>query len=104
MSNRYEYLWVVLRISELLKGEVSRIRFEPLGEVGRGVELEVDIEGVTWVEQVKRSASPWTINRLTGEGVLEAAQAQIGLGRWFRLVVASSADAFSTLTYHARKA
>ena len=104
MGNRYEYLWVALRMSELLKGEASRIRVEPLGEAGRGVELEVDIAGVTWVEQVKRSADPWTIKKLTTDGVLANMKSQIVSGRWFRLVGTARSEALSTLADVAGKA
>ncbi len=102
-GNRYEHLWVVLRIAELLRGDNSRIRLDPFGRAGTGIELELDIEGVAWGEQAKSSTSNWTVKRLVREGVLQAAKFQIDSGRHFRLVVASSADALNTLAYRARK-
>ena len=56
----------------MLDGSVSRIRLEPPGQAGIGVELEVDADGATWGEQVKDTAGNWTINKLTREGVFDA--------------------------------
>ena len=103
-GNRFEHLWVVLRISEMLEGKVSRIRPEPPGQAGVGIEMELDIDGVTWGEQVKDTAGNWTINKLVREGVLTAAKVQIDLGRSFCLVASSSADALETLADRARRA
>ena len=102
-GNRYEHLWVVLRIMELIEGSVSRIRLEPPGLAGTGIELETDIDGVTWGEQTKDSASNWTIKRLIRKGVLASAKVQFDRGRHFRLIVTSSAEALSTMAYRARK-
>ena len=103
-GNRFEHLWVVLRISEMLEGNVSRIRLEPPGQAGTGIEMELDIDGVTWGEQVKDTAGNWTTNKLVREGVLTAAKVQIDLGRSYRLVASASADDLETLSYRARKA
>ena len=100
---RYELLWVVLRLSDLLEGRVGRVRQEPPGAAGMGIELVLDESGVTWSEQTKDTARSWTINRLAREGVLDAAKAQIDLGRHFRLVASSAADDLGTLAHRARK-
>ena len=102
-GNQYEHLWVVLRITEMLEGRVSRIRPEPPGVAGTGIELELDIDGVTWGEQTKDDARNWTINRLIREGVLAAAKIQIDQGRHYRFVASSATDVFGTLAYRARK-
>lgn len=102
-GNLYEHLWVVLRITDLIEGNVSRIRLEPPGQAGTGIELEIDINGVTWGEQAKDSASNWTANRLISKGVLASAKAQLDRGRSFRLIVSSSAEALSTFGSRARK-
>ena len=103
-GNRYEHLWLVLRICDLLEGRVSRIRLDPLGEAGLGVEFELDMDGVTWGEQAKSTADNWTVTRLQREGVLAAAQVHIGQGRRFRLVAAAQAKDIATLAFRARAA
>ena len=103
-GKRYEDLCSVLRVSELLEGRVSRIRPEPLGDSGLGVEYELDRDDVTWAEQAKSTADNWTIARLQREGVLEAAQFHIGEGRRFRLVAAAQAGDLGTLAHRAQAA
>ena len=102
-GNRYEDFWMILRISHLLENRVSRIRPEPLGSAGTGIELEVDIDGVRWGEQTKDDARNWTINRLIRERVLAAAKFQIDRGLRFRLVASSGAGDLATLADRARK-
>jgi hypothetical protein len=101
-GNRYEYLWTALRIADLLEGQATRLRLEPPGHAGVGIEFEIDVAGFTWGEQTKDSAGNWTIRRLNAEGVLAAAKAQTDLGRRFRLVVSSTATALATLADRAR--
>ena len=60
-GNRYERLWMVLRVLDLLDGEVRRVRWEPPGAVGVGAEWVLDRGGAVWVEQVKDRAHRWTI-------------------------------------------
>ena len=100
-GNRYEHLWLVLRVSEMLEGRVSRIRLEPLGETGRGIEFVLDAEGVAWAEQTKNEALNWTIRGLIQRGVLAAAKHQIDLGRHYRFVTSSAAEHLATLAYRA---
>ena len=102
-GNRYEHRWVVLRISEMLEGRVTRIRPEPPGRAGTGIELTLDEDGITWGEQAKDTAANWTINKLTTEGVLDAVKTQTGLGRSFRFIASSAATDFGTLAEHARR-
>ncbi len=86
-GNRYEHWWTVLRIADLLDGKGSRLRLEPLGASGAGIEFEfVDNEGVLWGEQVKHGSRTWTVNRLRRDGVLAAAKYQVELGRKYRFV------------------
>ena len=102
-GNHYEHLWTVLRIAHLLEGRVSRIRPEPLGSAGTGIELEVDIDGVRWGEQTKDDTRNWTINLLIRERVLAAAKFQIDRGIPFRFIASSGAGPLATLAYRARK-
>jgi hypothetical protein len=101
-GNRYEHLWTALRVADLLQGEASRLRLEPPGDDGVGIEFEIDISGFTWGEQTKDSSETWTINRLKADGVLASAKHQIGLGRRFRLIASSAATALDTLSGRAR--
>ena len=100
----YEDLWIVLRVAEMLEGKVSRIRLEPLGRAGTGIELTVVVDGVTWGEQAKDRQGNWTINRLIAERVLADCKVQIAdHGRCFRLVVSSAAEDLATLASRAKK-
>ena len=100
----YENLWIVFRVAEMLKGEVSELRLEPLGRAGTGIELTVVAEDVSWGEQTKDSQRSWTINRLLSEGVLGDAKVQIAdLGRCFRFVASSATEDLGTLAYRASK-
>lgn len=101
---RYEHLWTVLRIAKMLEGKISRIRLEPPGVAGTGVELELDAGGITWGEQVKDGLDTWTISRLRRKGILLAVRTQIDQGRRFRFVSSSNASDFRILTHRARQA
>lgn len=103
-GNQYEYWWTALRIVDVLEGRASRIRLEPPGADGVGVEFEIDHDGATWVEQVKDATADgnWTLNRLKREQVLEAAKAHASAGRMFRLVVSSAAPSLANLSDRAR--
>lgn len=56
-GNQYEHLWTALRIADLLTGSATRLRPEPPGSAGQGIEFEIDQDGETWGEQVKGSLS-----------------------------------------------
>ena len=73
-GNHYEDLWVAWRVAQMLEGEVGKIRLEPPGIAGTGIELEVTIEGVVWGEQTKSGARNWTINRLISNGCVSRDQ------------------------------
>lgn len=101
-GNAYEELWTSLRVKDLLSGEASRIRLEPPGDDGLGIEFEIDILGQTWGEQTKDSDTTWTIKRLRSDGVLAAAKHQIERGRGFRLVTSSAATDLQAVSHRAR--
>jgi len=101
-GNVYEELWTALRVTELLSGEASRMRLEPPGRDGVGLEFEIDVQGRTWGEQTKDSDTTWTVKRLRADGVLAAAKHQIDRGRGFRLVTSSSATDLEALSHRAR--
>ncbi len=101
-GNVYEQLWTAMRVADLLHGEASRIKLEPPGDDGVGIEFEIDIAGQTWGEQTKHSASTWTVNRLRADDVLSAAKHQIERGRAYRLITSSAATALDALSERAR--
>ena len=104
-GNLNEHLWTALRMAEMLREKVQRIRLEPLGEAGTGVEFElVDDRGVAWVEQVKGGSETWTPTRLRAEGVLADAKMQVERGRRFRFIaLGPAAAALDTLTSRSRQ-
>jgi hypothetical protein len=104
-GNRYEHWWTSFRIADVLDGRAGRIRLEPPGAGGRGIEFEIDADGITWAEQVKDASSggTWTLNRLTREGVLTAAKAHVLAGRSFRLVASTAAPQLADLADRAQK-
>ena len=104
-GNLNEHLWTALRLAEMLQGKARRIRLEPIGEAGTGIEFElVDDEGVAWVEQVKSGTATWTPRRLRAEGVLADAKQQVERGRRFRFVaLGAGAVGLDTLTSRSRQ-
>lgn len=102
LGNRYEHWWVAGRIADLLDGIASRLRLEPPGDDGVGVELDIDLGGEAWGEQTKDQIATWTINRLGTDEVLAAIKHQVGLGRRYRFVTSSAATSLETLSERAR--
>ena len=85
-GNRHERLWIVLRVLDLLEGKARRVRWEPPGAAGVGVEWALEEDDAVWVEQAKDTAGRWTVTRLINEGILSAAKTHIDQGRRFRLL------------------
>ncbi|MGW3397555.1 hypothetical protein [Streptomyces hydrogenans] len=52
-GNRYENWWTALKVADLLRGEASRIRLEPVGQAGEGIEFQLVAKGEAWCDQVK---------------------------------------------------
>ena len=102
-GNRHERLWIVLRVLDLLEGKARRIRWEPPGAIGVGVEWALEEGGAVWVEQAKDTAGRWTVTKLINEGILSTAKTHIDQGRQFRLLTSSGAEELETLAYRARK-
>jgi hypothetical protein len=102
VGNQYEHWWTARVVGELLLGAAHRLRLEPPGKGGVGIEFEVNRGGVSWGEQVKLRSGNWTITKLVQEGVLDGALAQVQRGRHFRLIVSSTATPFDTLTNRSR--
>jgi hypothetical protein len=45
LGNQYEGWWTLLRIGDILTGKATRIRLEPPGPEGTGIEFWIDEQG-----------------------------------------------------------
>lgn len=78
VGNRYEAVWLIRHLIQLIDGRAHAITIEALGDEGAGFEFVVDRPAHREWHQCKRQTSgSWTINRLAGEGVLSNFQAKI---------------------------
>jgi hypothetical protein len=69
VGNRYELLWTIRCMAQVLAGEAETIRLEPPGEEGRGIEFILTKDGRHEFHQVKgRQAGKghWSIANLSG--------------------------------------
>ncbi|WP_261676223.1 hypothetical protein [Streptomyces lusitanus] len=103
-GNRYEDWWTALRVAELLRGRATRIRLEPPGPAGAGIEFELEADDGTWCEQVKDvpSKGPWTLN--AAGKILEAVAGHLAGGKKVRLVLSTGAPELHDLSKRARGA
>ena len=99
LGNRYEHWWTAYRLADVLENQATRMRLEPPGASGLGIEFEIDEGGLTWGEQVKAASASgnWTLRRLAREGVLAAAQWHLEAGRRFRFVATTAAPELTNL-------
>ena len=70
---RYEYLWTVMCMTRVLRGEADWIYLEPPGEEGEGVEFSLSAASGTEYHQVKRQLTgkgAWSLRELSSRGVL----------------------------------
>jgi hypothetical protein len=104
LGNQFETWWTINRVSSLLRGEASRMRLEPPGDEGEGIEFWVEEGGVRWCEQVKHvpSTRSWTIGVLKERKVLSRIRRHLENGYKVRLVFSSPAADFEDLTSRAR--
>jgi hypothetical protein len=101
---QYEDWWTLLRVADVLTGRATRIRLEPPGASGAGIEFWVDEPGTRWCEQVKNEQSTWTVHRLITESVLTSVAEHLAAGHQVRLVTASPAPLPLELSSRARTA
>ncbi|MFD3328702.1 hypothetical protein [Streptomyces sp. NPDC058701] len=103
-GNRYEDWWTALRVADVLRGRASRIRLEPPGRAGAGIEFEVEEADGTWCEQVKDvpSKGAWTLDAV-GK-VLKAVAGHLAQGKKVRLVLSTGAPELRDLSERARAA
>lgn len=104
LGNQFETWWTINRISALLRGEASRMRLEPPGDEGEGIEFWIEEDGVRWCEQVKHvpSTRKWTIGILKGRKVLSRVLKHLEHGHKVRLVFSTPAADLEDLTSRAR--
>lgn len=79
-GNRYEALWTVRCLLQILKGEAQNITLELLGNEWQGVEFKLETNNTFEYHQVKRqngSDGRWTIADLAGKSVLSTAKSVI---------------------------
>ncbi len=71
-GNRYEGLWTVKCIIDILDEQADSIRLEPFGEEGKGVEFWLQIKDIRQYHQLKRqnTTGHWTITNLLNENIL----------------------------------
>lgn len=104
LGNRYEAWWTLYRVADVLRGRASRLRLEPPGIQGDGIEFWVDEDGGRWFEQVKSGQRTWTMSRLIDDGVLKSVRGHLDGGHRVRFTLASGAPDLSSLSDHARAA
>ncbi|MDQ3273687.1 MAG: NB-ARC domain-containing protein [Actinomycetota bacterium] len=115
LGNRYEGWWTLFRLADVLRGRASRLRLEPPGSQGVGVEFWVDEPDGRWCEQVKDAPAKgnWTLWRLTNktnkgakesEGVLPSLASHLTAGHHVRLVLSTPATDLANLSDRARVA
>lgn len=78
VGNRYEALWLIRHLLELIDGRAQSITIEPVGDAGIGVEFAVKRNhGTEWHQAKRQTSSSWTIARLASEGVLATFQGKL---------------------------
>ncbi|WP_432017375.1 hypothetical protein [Streptomyces hydrogenans] len=103
-GNRFENWWTALKVADLLRGEASRIRLEPVGRAGEGIEFQLVAKGETWCDQVKDvpSRGPWSLR--SAAALLKAVTSHLAAGRKVRLVLSTGSPALRDLADRARAA
>ncbi|WP_253194481.1 hypothetical protein [Streptomyces sp. MP131-18] len=91
-------------MADLLRGRASRIRLEPLGVAGAGIEFEIEEADSTWCEQVKDvpSKRAWSLD--AAGKILKAVMGHLAAGKKVRLVLSTGAPELHELAQRARAA
>ncbi|MCY4412146.1 MAG: ATP-binding protein [Caldilineaceae bacterium] len=107
-GNRYEGLWTVACMLDVMDEKADSIRLEPPDLEGQGFEFRITKQGIQEYHQVKRQRSngQWTLPALIREGVLNnfSAKLQADLKVRCVFVSATSADPLAELSDRARGA
>lgn len=78
VGNRYEALWLIRHLLELVDGRARSVTIEPVGETGIGVEFAVARhDGTHWHQAKRQTSGSWTIGRMASEGVLTTFQSKL---------------------------
>jgi hypothetical protein len=104
---RFEELWTVKHLLDVLLGRADAVTVEPVDPLGDAVEFLVDRNGEIEGHQCKRQdgdSANWTILRLDDKGVLTAAKAYVDLGRRYSFVSTIPSIPLGTLIDAARRA
>ena len=70
---RYEYVWTVMSMVRVARGEADLIHLEPAGPTGDGIEFYLETQSGTEYHQVKRQLTgkgSWSLTQLESKGVL----------------------------------
>jgi hypothetical protein len=104
IGNQFESWWTLNRLWELLRGDASRMRIEPPGDEGEGIEFWIEEGGVRWCEQVKHMPSErnWSLGALKKRKVLERVLGHLEGGHNVRLVFSTPAHEMAALTARVR--
>jgi hypothetical protein len=105
-GNRFERLWSVLMLSDLLREGGGGIRFEVPGPEGEGFEFRVERSGGVEWHQVKRQRAKgdWSVAALAGAGVFRPWWPKLRAGERCVFVSGTSATGFAELVDRASKA
>lgn len=105
-GSRFERLWSVLVLCDLLRGACEKIRFEIPGPGGYGFEFRVLRAGTFEWHQVKRQRSEgdWSVAALASAGVLRPWWAKVRAGERCVFVSGTSATALTELVERASQA
>lgn len=91
VGNRYEAVWLLRHLVELIDGRATSIKVEMLGNDGAGFEFVVErLNHQEWHQCKRQTSGSWTINRLAGEGVLSHFKAKISHSSTDRCVFVST--------------
>jgi len=107
LGNRYENMWTVLHMLEVMAEKAKSIRIESPGKEGMGAEFWLETEEGREYHQAKRQASgrgKWTTNSLARAGVLPGFVQHLRESAHVTCVFISThaAHPLDSLTEHAR--
>lgn len=104
LGNQFEVWWTLNRLESLLRGNASRMRLEPPGDEGEGIEFWIEENNVRSCEQVKLSPSTrnWTMGTLKERRVLARVLGHLENGHIVRLVLSTPAPDLADLVKRSR--
>ncbi len=107
VGHRYEMDWTVRQLLRVLRGQLTSVTVEDVGQLQVGSEFTAEkLDGALELHQVKRSAgtgATWTTKKLHDEGVFEAALLHGSHGRTLRFTSTTPAPVVGELAVAARR-